>query len=375
MGTVGALGSRCYPGRSTYGGDTRSNTVREFGSGDGPGQWTHGGDVTFRTIRAFGSECSPGRSTYGGDPRYGTARAFGSSDDLGRWTFGWDVGLGTVEHSVLDMALDNGLAQGSGEPMFGSDCGLTFTEIPDAMKNVDLGLGAAVPFPVDDVGRVALPPAEARRNDSDICIADIHTEGFQCWNMDRDILDQYETFNGLPVYYGGDMYDSEDSEWDDLYALASAAYVEDYNFDVLAGMDLMVHRRSRIRDGSEAQQDDHTDIVGLGTVEHSVLDLASDSLDIEICCDSDVGSVADLEWNTWDDACALAFQVVGGAFPPEAAVIRPAVVIRNRFRVMDDMDVLPLEREPLFGGGGLAGIDLSRARCYSTCGPWNGCER
>ena len=83
--------------------------------------------------------------------------------------------------------------------MFGSDCGLTFTEISDAIRNVDLGLGAAVPFPADDVGRVALPPAEARRNDSDMCIADIHTEGFQCWDTDRDILDQYETFNGLPV--------------------------------------------------------------------------------------------------------------------------------------------------------------------------------
>ena len=81
-----------------------------------------------------------------------------------------------LEHSVLDMALDNGLAQGSGEPMFGSDCGLTFTEIPAAMRNVDLGLEAAVPFPADDVGRVPLPPAEARRDDSDMCIADIHTE-------------------------------------------------------------------------------------------------------------------------------------------------------------------------------------------------------
>ena len=53
----------------------------------------------------------------------------------------------------------------------------------------------------------------------------------------------------------------EDSEWDDPYALASAAYVEDYNFDVPEGMDLMVHSQSRLRDGSEAQQDDHTDMV------------------------------------------------------------------------------------------------------------------
>ena len=72
---------------------------------------------------------------------------------------------------------------------------------------------------------------------------------------------QYETFNGLPVYYGGDMYDSEDSEWDDPLELASVAYVEDYNFDIPEGMDLMVHRRSRSSDGSEIQRDDQVDMV------------------------------------------------------------------------------------------------------------------
>ena len=56
-----------------------------------------------------------------------------------------------------------------------------------------------------------------------------------------DILDQFETFNGMPVHYGGDLYDSEDSDLDDPYAIASAAYVEDYNFDVPEGMDLMVY--------------------------------------------------------------------------------------------------------------------------------------
>ena len=57
---------------------------------------------------------------------------------------------------------------------------------------------------------------------------------------------QYETFNGMPVYYGGDLYDSENSDWDDPYALASAAYVEDHNFDVPEGIDLMVHRHNRM---------------------------------------------------------------------------------------------------------------------------------
>ena len=235
-----------------------------------------------------------------------------------------------------------------------------------------------------------MSPAEVRLNVSDMCTTDNITAGFQCWNTDRDILDQYEMFNGMPVYYGGDMYDSEDSEWDDPYALASAAYVEDYNFDVPEGMDLMVHRQSRIRDGSDAQRDecqtvscvmrngldvfdddslteaadaggpdmddfcqrvvssDKEDFVVsddgsitdfnwdmseeeelMDSDEGSVADLDSDRSDVEVCCDSDVGSVADLEWNTWDVACALAFQGAVGAFPPEAAVIQSAVVFRD----------------------------------------------
>ena len=32
------------------------------------------------------------------------------------------------------------------------------------------------------------------------------------WNTDMDTEYQYKTFNGLPVYYGGDKYDSDDSE-------------------------------------------------------------------------------------------------------------------------------------------------------------------
>ena len=127
-------------------------------------------------------------------------------------------------------------------------------------RNVDLVLGAPVLLLTDNVGRVALSPGEVRLHVSDMCTNENIMAGFQCWNTDRYILDQYETFNGRPVYYGGDMYDSEDSEWDDPYALASAAYVEDYNFDAPEGMDLMVHRQSRIPDGSDALRDDQTDM-------------------------------------------------------------------------------------------------------------------
>ena len=84
--------------------------------------------------------------------------------------------------------------------------------------------------------------------------------GLQYWNTEGDVLNQYETFNGMPVYYGGDVYDLDDSDWDDPYALASAAYVEDNNFDVSEGMDLMVHRHSRDPDSLDVLQDCQTDV-------------------------------------------------------------------------------------------------------------------
>ena len=86
-------------------------------------------------------------------------------------------------------------------------------------------MGRLVPLPAGDVGRVTLSPADGRLRAGDVITDGNITTGLQYWNTEGDILDQYETFNGMPVYYGGDLYDSEDSDWDDLYALASAAYV------------------------------------------------------------------------------------------------------------------------------------------------------
>ena len=49
-------------------------------------------------------------------------------------------------------------------------------------------------------------------SDAEISLDQVRLEGLRQWNMDMDIEYQYEAFNGLPVYYGGDMYDSEDTE-------------------------------------------------------------------------------------------------------------------------------------------------------------------
>ena len=98
-------------------------------------------------------------------------------------------------------------------------------------------------------------------SDRDMCNNDVNSTGSQCWNTDLDVVNQYETFIGLPVYYGSDMYDSEDSEGDDPLELARAAYVEESNFDLPEGMDLMVHHRSRSLDDSETRRDDTVDMV------------------------------------------------------------------------------------------------------------------
>ena len=293
-------------------------------------------------------------------------------------------GLKPLEHSVINMDVDNNIVEIQEEPMFGSDRGWSVLKFTDAMREETLKIRSAGRVPAGNVGRVAMSPAEDYTSDRDMCNYDVNSEGFRCWNTDQDVMNQYETFNGLPVYYGGDMYDSEDSEWDDPLELARAAYVEDYNFDVPEGMDLMVHHRSRSSDDSGTRRDDTVDMVpvchmvscvtrigpdtfsdssGTGTAVvngqdmddfyqwagssddedfivsdvgssvdiclnmpeeeelintevESVVDFDSDDSVRDFCGDSHQDSVAELEWNTWDEACVLDFQDASGAFPP-----------------------------------------------------------
>ena len=110
----------------------------------------------------------------------------------------------------------------------------------------------------------------------------------------------------MPVYYAGDLYDSEDSDWDDPYALASAAYVEDYNFDVPEGMDLMVHRHSRIPDSLDVQQDCQMDVAPVyQTVSYATRDEwdTSDNDSLTATADKDDPNMDDFYQRvvSWDD--------------------------------------------------------------------------
>ena len=176
------------------------------------------------------------------------------------------------------------LLPGEGGPKF----------FPHVLKD-DLVLGAAVPLPAVRDARVASSPGagEVLVGNCDVITDGNIAAGHDGWSAPEmvgsssgvvragcaalprctdttlvcvddytecDILDQFETFNGMPVYYGGDLYDSEDSDWDDPYAIASVAYVEDYDFDVSKGMDLMVHDRRRSPYGSDIREDRQTDL-------------------------------------------------------------------------------------------------------------------
>ena len=69
-------------------------------------------------------------------------------------------------------------------------------------------------------------------------------EGVQLHGADKcaewDIRDEFETIDGMPVYYGGDLCTSDESDWEDPYDIVCAEYVEQYNFDALEGMELIV---------------------------------------------------------------------------------------------------------------------------------------
>ena len=147
---------------------------------------------------------------------------------------------------------------------------------------------------------------------------EIRSEGLRPWNMDKDVEYQYETLNGLPVYYGGDMYDAEDPEEYDPLEMARAAYVEDYNFDVPEGMELITYTRHRPDGGNtrgvnvvdmipmcrtvsgvtRCEQEDSSDMLRTDTTELEESDsedfcLWTDLWDEEDCPVSNDGSIVD----------------------------------------------------------------------------------
>ena len=65
-------------------------------------------------------------------------------------------------------------------------------------------------------------------------------------------------------------------------------------------------------------------------------DFDSVDSDVDFDFNSDEGSVAEQEWNTWDEACVLEFQHASVVFLPDSAAVRPAVKIRDKICDMGD---------------------------------------
>ena len=107
---------------------------------------------------------------------------------------------------------------------------------------------AKTPAVVAMVGMDALP----MRNDAPLDCVDKCT----AWITDSGY--RLETIDGMTVYYGSNLCDSDESDWDDMYDIASAEYVEQYNFDVPEGMDQMVFERCGGPYGLEMLEDEGT---------------------------------------------------------------------------------------------------------------------
>ena len=307
--------------------------------------------------------------------------------------------VGPFEHSVLDMEMRHDNLDSSDEPQFGSNRRQSSLELEDAIRREVLRSLLMGRVSACDRNGLLLSPENACLGDKEMSLDKVRSEGLQQWNMDKDVEFQFETFKGLPMYYGGDMYDSEYSEEYDPLEMARAACVEDYDFDVSEGMELMTYTRLR-PDGGEARIINTVDMVPMcqtvSCVTRSEPDVSSDTSgtepsgviegsDIEACSisnvgssvdnslcmseqdslsyvdvasigdfdgedsdedigfNSDEGSVAELEWYTWDEACALELHNASGVFPPNSTVFHLAVNIEDTVYNMEEAPVL----EPL----------------------------
>ena len=103
----------------------------------------------------------------------------------------------SLERSESIISESQSYLKNTKETKFSYDTGLSSRELEDAIRREVLRNRL--------VGQVNM-------TDADISLDQLRSEGLRRWNMDMDIEYQYETFSGLPVYYGGDRYDSDDTE-------------------------------------------------------------------------------------------------------------------------------------------------------------------
>ena len=221
----------------------------------------------------------------------------------------------------------------------------------DVLRNRLMGYGSS-----REVKDPLLLPQQVNLCDAEISLDQLRSEGLQQWNMDMDIEYQYETFNGLPVYYGGDMYDSEDTEEfvpnapDTLERMMCTERLLDGGDNRSVNAVNMTPMCRTVSKGVRGESDEFSDTSTTDTAELEELDstdcdiemdvwedmdcpvlISGSSVDNSLCLsgqtmsshrdvaymgdfadedfidtgfDLDMGSEAEFEWNAWNGACA-----------------------------------------------------------------------
>ena len=100
------------------------------------------------------------------------------------------------------------------------------------------------------------------------------------------ICNDCETVYGMSVYYGGDLYDSDESDWEDPYDIACAEYEEQYNFHALKGKELKVFVRLKGPDESVMMVGERTGSRHVHRASSSSPRLESDNVGTELVADN-----------------------------------------------------------------------------------------
>ena len=236
---------------------------------------------------------------------------------------------------------------------FGYDTGYSNPKFKNAIRREVLRNRSMKYMSSHEVDGHLLLPEHANMSDEEITLDQVHSEGLRQWNMDMDIAYQYETFNGLPVYYGGDMYDSEDTEGfdPDVPAVMGGMTYAERPLDAgdsrrvnavnMAPVGRTVSRVARCEVDKSSEMS-RTDTARLEEVElcnssytmSSYEDVAymGDFVDkdfMDTGFDSDIGSEAEVRWITRDDACAWESWRASGISLLDSAGALPAVSVKD----------------------------------------------
>ena len=148
-----------------------------------------------------------------------------------------------VNHTDVYFDIDTDLAENSA-PMMNSN--LIFVDWEDAIRREVLrnrSMGYRLSCEINDQ---LLSPEHANLSDAGIILDQVRLEVLRKWNMVMDVEYHYETFNRLPVYYSGNLSDTEDTD--------------EFDPDVQEGMDCLTYTHSR-PDGGETWGVDTVDMV------------------------------------------------------------------------------------------------------------------